>query len=250
MVDTDDLSRYERFTQGNLTLIARVDLMTAFIHAAMTRSIHAWAAAQAGRREFEGRLPAYAVRLPFDGPAVVVRHNHHGGWLARLRGDRFFLPRAFHELSLSRLLRQAGISTPEVLGVAVYRINWYSRSSDVVTAELPPGRDFGTLLREETTGDERRAAWTAVAALLHALAAVGAWHADLNVKNIHLSNAGDAWTASVLDVDRIRLGEPGLIVAKANRTRLLRSLDKWERLYGVRITAAERALLDVAEAAP
>ena len=69
------------------------------------------------------------------------------------------------------------------------------------------------------------------------------------MKNIHLSVTDAQWTAAVLDVDRITLGEPGIIVGQANRQRLLGSIAKWERLHGVRVSDEERAVLRVREAA-
>jgi hypothetical protein len=242
-------ARYERITRGTTTVFGRTDQMAALLHATDGRTLYEWAAAQPTRREFQGRLPAYAVTLPFDGPGVVVRRSHHGGLMAKVRGDRFFIPRAMRELTLSRYLRDEGIATPEVVGVAIYRDSWFSRRSDVATAELAAGHDLGEFLRLDVAPDHRHAAWQAVAALLHTMAAIGAWHADLNVKNIHVHEVDGVYHAAVLDVDRIKLGEPGLIVAQANHQRLLRSIAKWEQLHGVRVSADERALLTAREAA-
>jgi len=249
VVGPTDGTRYERIRSGTTTVVGRADLMPALLQTTASGTAHEWAAAQPDRRTFRGRLAAYAVRLPLDGPAVVVRRNHHGGALARLRGDRFFYPRAARELSIARYLRDEGIATPEVVGIVVYHDSWFSRRSDVITRELPSGHDLGAFLRADPSAADRAAAWDAVASLLHALATVGAWHADLNVKNIHLSVTDAQWTAAVLDVDRITLGEPGIIVGQANRQRLLGSIAKWERLHGVRVSDEERAVLRVREAA-
>jgi hypothetical protein len=237
---------YDRQVVGSTTIVARRDLMAAFVHATHGGSLYEWAARQPERRAFTGRLPAYAVRLPFDGPAVVVRHNHHGGWMAKLRGDRFVLPRAPLELAVAEFLRSRDIATPAVLGFVITRESFFTKRSDVATAELPSGFDLGAVLTDPHATALRTEAWPAVRHLLHDLAAAGAWHPDLNVKNIHLSRADDGTVrAAVLDVDRVRLGEPGEIVAKANAGRLRRSLERWQRQYGVQLSADERAMLDI-----
>jgi hypothetical protein len=77
----------------------------------------------------------------------------------------------------------------------------------------------------------------AVAALLRALVRAGARHPDLNAKNVYLSRADGAWTAYVLDVDRVRFGAPDDgAVAVRNLTRLLRSLRKRRTQAALAIT--------------
>lgn len=218
-------------------------------------TLYAWAAAHPAHRQLHGRLPVYSAPLGDDGPRVVVRHAHHGGLLAPVLRDLFLPPtRAPVELATALLLQQAGVPTPPVAGYAVYRAGPLFRRADVMTVELP-GDDLGAAILGATSDDARRRLVPPVAELLGALTQAGAWHPDLNVKNILLvpDDAGELQPA-VLDVDRVRFvppGDPNL--RDANFQRLARSLAKWRRLHGAGLTddnlreIRERLLRDEAE---
>ncbi len=187
-------------------------------------TLYEYAAQHVDRREFAGRGPTYSV--PLGDARVVVRHARHGGALARLTGDLFLPPtRAPYELSVALQLRSGGVRTPEVLAYATYRAGPLLRRADVVTREVADAVDLATLLAGAKGSD----AWVATTALVHDLARVGAYHADLTVKNILLTPAaGGGLEAFVLDVDRVvwrRPGDPA--VARANIRRLDRSARKW-----------------------
>jgi hypothetical protein len=230
-------------------IIVQEPFADALLHVTYGGTIYEWAAAQPDRRELQGRLPVYAVALPPDGPRVVVRRNHHGGLLAKWRGDRFFVSRMPYELVASLVLTSAGIVTAEVIAHAAYRVNRFERRIDVVTRELPPGRDLGAALREPAGADQRAEWWRAVTGLLDALASKGVWHQDLNVKNIYLlDEPGAPVRAVLLDVDRVRFHPPGALVARANAARLVRSLRKLQRLHGALISDTEFSLVTSAAA--
>ena len=192
-------------------------------------TLYEWAAAHPERRALRGRLPAYAVPLPRSDVRVVVRHNHHGGLLAKWRGDRFLRPRALYELSTSFYLSRSGVPTPEVVACAIYRVNALERRSDVATRELPPGSDLGALVERGTFAP---AMLDAVASLLRKLGGMGAWHPDLSVGNVYVTE-GDYPLAYVLDVDRVRFGAPDL-AGRANASRLARSVRKVAAALGGR----------------
>ena len=81
-------------------------------------------------------------------------------------------------------------------------------------------------------------------ALLGMLASHGVWHQDLNVKNIYLTESPDVPpSATLLDVDRVRFHPPGALVARANASRLVRSLRKWRATRGATLTDDELALV-------
>jgi hypothetical protein len=180
------------------------------------------------KRTLVGRGPAYAIRLA--GTPLVVRHARHGGLLAWLTRDLFMPPtRAPYELSVSIRLREAGVPTPEVLAYIVYPAGPMFRRADIVTREIQAGIDLGSCLGADAPDDiDRRAVWDAVRTLIVSLGRVGAFHADLNVKNILITGANTpAPLAYALDVDRVVWRKPGdPAVVRANTARLHRSAEK------------------------
>lgn len=226
---------YSRFRVGSTHVVAHESCVPWTQSVLETETLYAWAARHPDRVELPGRKPTYSVPLPDRAERVVVRRSRHGGLLGPLRGDLFFPPtRAPYELLVSHLLAGAGIRTPPVIAIAVYRAGTFMRRSDVATVELP-GRDFGSALLDGPDDDVRAGWLQAVASLVNALSDVGAWHPDLNIRNILLVEDGrGSVDAFVLDVDRIRFSSPGdPHVRAANLDRVERSLRKWRRLRGI-----------------
>ncbi len=190
-----------------------------------TQSLDAWASSHQERWRYEGRGPVYSAPLP-GGPRVVVRHARRGGLLAPLLRDVYLPPTpAPAELLISAILRQTGVPTPPVLAFATYRAGGFLRRVDVVTAEVE-GRDLASHLAA-VEPPERRALVEPVAHLIGALTEAGAWHQDLNAKNILITPRDGVLRAVVLDVDRVQFmpgGDPHL--RDANLQRLQRSIAK------------------------
>lgn len=196
-------------------------------------TLHEWAALQPLREEMRGRGVIYSVDLPAN-PAtpVVVRRNRHGGLLHSLTGEHFLTPtRAPLELATSLRLAAAGIPTPEVIAYAIYPAAGIFARSDVMTRRLPEGNDFPAAW-EKLNGADRNSMLVAVARLLGSLARAGAWHADLNLKNIYIAGTGADLTAYLLDVDRVTF-PGGSGIAARNLKRLERSARKWRVRWGL-----------------
>lgn len=208
-------------------------------------TLHRYAEAHPSARPLAGRGIAYAATLPFDVERVVVRHNHHGGLFASLTGDVFRRPtRAPHELATSERLRRSGVATPTMLGYAIYPAPLGFCRVDVMSREVTDSFDLSTILMDDDRSLHAEA-WTATAKLVAALNEVGAVHEDLNVKNVLLRHGVQGGLdAFVLDVDRVRFVPVGPDVADANRTRLLRSANKWKNERGAPITDAELTALE------
>lgn len=196
-------------------------------------TIYDWASRCAERRAMHGRAVAWAVPLA-NGKRVVVRHSRHGGLLAPVTGDRFIHPtRAPHELAASIWLSASEVPTPAVVAYALYPAGPLLRTADVVVEEVEGARDLGEVAAR---GDEAfDSALGATVILLQRLGAAGAFHPDLNLKNILLS--GDSMTpeAWVIDVDRVRRTSRSRAM-DGNVGRLVRSLRKWRAVRGAPIT--------------
>jgi 3-deoxy-D-manno-octulosonic acid kinase len=219
---------YQRLDTPIASGVALAELVQPLREIVSARSIYAHAAAHPERRELSGRGPAYAIPL---GPGrVVVRHVRHGGLLAPLTRDLFLAPtRAPYELAVSHRLRDGGVPTPQIVAYVTYPAAMFLRRADVITREIPDATDLGSLLGTASrSAADRAALWEAVSELVAALAAVGAYHADLNVKNVLISTAADGrHTAHAIDVDRVVWGHPGdPALVRTNLDRLHRSARK------------------------
>jgi hypothetical protein len=202
------------------------------------RTLHEWAAAQAGHDSLHGRGINYGVILPAgidtgeSSTPVVVRRNRHGGLLGSITGEYFQAPtRAPLELTNALRLASAGVNTPEVVAYALYPAFMNLVRCDVVTRRLPEGGDFPDVWRKADSST-REALMASVASLLRDLFKAGAWHADLNLKNIYIAGRGSDITPYMLDVDRVSFPDCKDI-AERNFKRLARSARKWRTKWGL-----------------
>ena len=232
-------SDYCRLSLPGVDAVTLTALATPMHEILQTTTLYAHAQAHPARRAFAGRGPAYAI--PLGDEHAVVRHVRHGGWLAPLTGDLFLAPtRAPYELAVSHRLRELGVSTPAVLAYVTYAAAPGVRRADVVTREVPNATDLGALLALGPPAAPSAATlWAAVAVLIEDLARVGAYHADLNVKNVLIGptptptptptppTPDGGLRAYAIDVDRIvwgHAGDHGLV--RANMDRVHRSARK------------------------
>lgn len=235
---------YAAHRVGEATLVAHrewAEPLRAAIERGGDATLYGYAERCDDRRTLVGRAVAYAVALPGRTERVVVRHNRHGGALARLTGDRFLAPtRAPDELSASARLASERVPTPLVVGFATYAAGPLMRRADVVTLEVPQSRDLSHVFTQDDDM-ARIAALEATAVLVAQLARARARHHDLNVKNVLLADGAAEPTAYVLDVDRVQFtkDEPARTL-ELNLARLLRSARKWRERWGA--TIAEREL--------
>lgn len=214
---------------------------------AVTGSLYAWARRRPDVEVFHGRGETYAVRL--GAAEAVVRHARRGGVPALFSEDWFTgTPRFLHELDLSRRLAEAGVSTPAVVAGVAYRAGIGYRA-DVATIRIH-GVDLAALCfgAAPPAGTTRAATFQAVGRAVRRLHDAGFVHPDLQVRNILVRNAeGAAPEAWILDVDTCRPSDPRDDAARhRNLARFYRSWDKWNRRQGFRLTADDRAALELA----
>ena len=205
--------------------------------------------------QLEGRGTVYVIPSParMDGvvvgaPRWAVRHYVRGGGLVPLLlGDRYLRwgrPRPFHELRASEEARHRGISTPNVMAAALYGGGLFYRA-DLVTEFIPDSTDLVEALfdtRRKGVGGavERQDALRAAGVLVARMARAGIGHRDLHAGNILLEWRGAAPSPHLLDLDRceiLRAGKTAPVGPMALRLR--RSLQKWERRTGLRISQGE-----------
>lgn len=211
-----------------------------------TETLYEHASRQPGARRYEGRAPAYGIKLGDMCGDVVVRHAMRGGALARSGSDLFLPPtRGLREVINSLRLRVAEVPTPEVVAFLTYRAGPLLRRGDVATREIPGSHDLSVVLREMPAGSDRDACLRAAVDLLGSLARAGAHHPDLNARNILVTwDSIEGARAHVLDVDRIRFHIPGdPMVARANAGRLERSLRKLRGLGELTVSDKEIGLI-------
>src|SRR3954469_12518893 len=233
---------YERFSVAGARVVVSKGCSMSIRAVLENERLYEYAARQPDAVPLVGRAPVFAVELPGGCGRVVVRHNMRGGWMAKLSKDLFVLPtRGFRELIASLRLRASGVSTPEVVAYVSYPKNLLLRRSDVATREIPNGHDLSVALMKVTDHDHRVMVLEAVVKLLRALTQAGAYHQDLNLKNVLLTAGnGPGLDAHVLDVDRVRFSSPGSpLVSKANLDRLIRSLRKWRDNEGLPFSAED-----------
>jgi len=220
---------------GRNTLVALPAFFEALAQRIATHhTLYAWAAASPQHRALQGRGVVYVASVEECSANVAVRHSWHGGLFAPITGDRFASPtRAPREAAANVLLRAHGVPTPELIGYALYPAGPGMRRVDVVSRFVPDAWDFGAVLAGASPGIDRDSACRAILPLLAKLAAVGAVHPDLNVKNILLVRDElqhlHAW---VLDVDVVSFRRVAVeSIMALNVQRLTRSIRKWHRRY-------------------
>ncbi len=230
---------YVRFVVGNSVVVCANHVASAVRAALRGGTLYHYARSHPRARALAGRGTSYAVPLPGEIEQVVVRHNRHGGILARFTGDVFRAPtRAPLELEMSERLRNAGVDTPAVLGYVAYTVLPGFSRSDVMTREVTDSFDLSAAIMSDDAPLRSRAV-LAAAGLVAALSDAGARHHDLNVKNVLLRESPDGTLEGVvLDVDRVEFVDP-VDAREANLARLLRSARKWRSNQGALVTEAE-----------
>lgn len=223
-------------------------------------TLHAAAALHPGARRMEGRGTVYAIPAEPDALEAAldrapgrwaVRHYRRGGTVARLLGDRYLrlgTPRPFRELRASEAVRARRIPTPRVVAAAVYPSGIFYRG-DLVTAYVPDTLELAAVLfdpgRRGVAGSvDRKDALREAGALIRKMARAGVEHRDLNARNILLEWSGGAPDASVLDLDRCRVGEgPDPDAGRSMVERLERSIRKLEKKTDLEVPPGELRVL-------
>ncbi|MBA3339009.1 MAG: hypothetical protein H0W68_09450 [Gemmatimonadaceae bacterium] len=237
---------YVRVAAGGQALVVKSTFETDARVLASTGTPYDAAAKVPGARALQGRGPAYAIPLPVTRVPAVVRRNRHGGLFARLTGDRFlFRSRAALELRTSLRLMDVGVPTPVILMYSEARVAGLWIRADVVTHEIGNARDLASFLTADEPAASRREAWEVSHSLLRLLAAAGARHHDLNLKNILLASTPSGLSPYILDVDRVTFSGSEKRTRRANARRLAQSARKWLKHRGATVLSSELNALEI-----
>ncbi|MEO6778655.1 MAG: lipopolysaccharide kinase InaA family protein [Gemmatimonadaceae bacterium] len=223
------ITGYEHVAEGGSNVLVARALAGTVREILQHDTLYSYAAKDSNALIFHGRAPVYAIQLPGVSGRVAIRHVMRGGFVGRLLHDRFLPPtRVARELTAAFRLRLGGVPTPEVLAVATYPAGGFFRRADVATRFVEGSADLSAVFGDARNDLQRRPILDSIAQLLSRLAAAGAQHADLNLKNVLITSGEVGYVAHVLDVDRVHFHVPGdPLVARANIERLMRSLRQW-----------------------
>lgn len=183
-----------------------------------------------GERRLEGgRGQVRFFRVPAASPGegevgLVHRAYLRGGLPGRLVRRRYLWTglarsRPVRELLLAATLHREGLPVPDAVAARVRRrgLTW---EGDLITVEVPGAR---TLADRILAGSAPPDLWSEAGRSIRKVHEAGAFHADLNIRNLLVDHRDQVW---VIDWDRgrIRRVRPGW--RQANLLRLRRSLSR------------------------
>jgi 3-deoxy-D-manno-octulosonic acid kinase len=184
---------------------------------------------------------ASAFRLSLAGGLeLVARRSTRGGFVRHFASRTFFgtQPRPFRELRVTLEARRRGVTVAEPMAAmaewiapALYRGFFLTRAIAGMTLWEFVRTDDDPAVREHVLMKAR-----AAIAEMHDR---GVLHADLNLHNLMITQAGESFAVVILDLDKARLSDHPVSAQgrRANAQRLLRSarkLDSAGRFFDAR----------------
>lgn len=170
---------------------------------------------------------ARVVYFPFADKTFVLKHYYRGGAVAAITRDRYLgvnveKSRAFKEWRLLKRMRQLGLPVPEAVAAHVARGGLFYRA-DLITEKVADTKTLAEILTEKAITAEL---WKKIGACIKLFHQHDIYHADLNARNILLSEAGDVY---LIDFDNSHFRVDSTKWKMANLARLKRSLLKFKR---------------------
>ncbi|HXW85346.1 MAG TPA: lipopolysaccharide kinase InaA family protein [Candidatus Binataceae bacterium] len=192
------------------------------------------------------RASATRIALP-GGPELIARRSRRGGMVSLVLAETFFgfRLRPFRELAASAEARRRGVAVAEPLGAlvewlapAVYRGWFLTRALNGMTLWDFIRHDDDPVVRGHVLLRARESVAT-----MHNC---GVFHADLNLRNLFVTQKGESFEVVILDLDKARIFDDPLPakMRRANAARLLRSARKLDP-EGRYLDAAALKVLDV-----
>lgn len=175
------------------------------------------------RNKSTGRQPAFIFQ--YNGKNLVLRHFWRGGLIGRVLNDTYMWlglnrTRPVREWNLLTTLSQQHLPVPQPAALRIIR-RGLRYQADLITVCLPRTQ---TLADRLSSSALNAATWQQIGATIAKLHRYGAYHADLNARNILLQD--EQAGTYLIDWDRGHLRQPAAHWQQANLARLRRSLDK------------------------
>ena len=153
----------------------------------------------------------------------VLRHYYRGGFIAKFSRDLYLFSglhktRAVAELSLLDKLYKQGFAVPKPIAANIERSGLFYRA-DLIIERVVGAEDLVARLSKISMTESQ---WQALGETIAEFHNYGVYHADLNAKNILISN--DKF--HLIDFDRGEIRKVNPQWQQANMSRLLRSFKK------------------------
>ena len=157
----------------------------------------------------------------------VLKHYYRGGAVASILKDQYLgfdieKSRAFREWRLLKKMRQLGLPVPEAVAAHVEKGLFYYRA-DLITEKIEHSQTLADALEKNSISDER---WKKIGVCIKLFHQHDIYHADLNARNILLTESGDVY---LIDFDNSDFRLNSSSWKMANLVRLKRSLLKFKK---------------------
>ena len=163
----------------------------------------------------------------YQGHDLVLKQYLRGGMVANLLGDRYLginheHTRSFKEFRLLHQLRVLGLPAPVPVAASAERSDLFFRAA-LITLEIPAAETLADQLMQAALDDS---AWQEVGRCIRQFHNHDVYHADLNARNILLSDNN----VYLIDFDKGAFRYLGEAWKASNLARLKRSLLKFKSL--------------------
>lgn len=174
------------------------------------------------------RSSGFPLKLD-GGPDLFARWGRRGGFIRFITADIYFGAgaRPLRELAIANEARLRGISIAEPLGAVIEAVAPGFYRSAFITRALS-GMTLWEFLRADDDAVVRAHVVELARRAIDTMHDAGLLHADLNLHNLFVSNAGERMTVAILDLDKAQLFNISVPPARrrVNFARLARSARK------------------------
>ena len=170
---------------------------------------------------------AKVIYFNHNGINMVLKHYYRGGLVAKIVKDRYIgfnveKTRAFKEFRLLSKMQQLGLPVPAAIAARVEKGPFYFRA-DLITREI---EGVQTLAEFLSGGVMSSKYWSNVGQCIKRFHQHNIFHADLNARNILLSEVGEVY---LIDFDNSYIRADTNTWKLANLSRLKRSILKFKK---------------------